>query len=127
MTYVDPAEQTVPRVRDSEDPLQATLFGPPADPPIEATPENFLAFMASDDGTHLIGWLLEDARYCLGRGDKRYSVLGALHAYRHTQKKPVNNSFAPWLSDLLVKRYPALGEIIERRQRRKPGPTDGGS
>ena len=134
--YTDPAEQIVPRVRDSEDPAQVTLFDvpdPPAGPEAEAytaedgKPEAFLAFMATDDGREMFTWLALDAHRARVRGDKRYSVLGSLHVYRATTHRRVNNSYAPWLSDELVSRYPALGEIIERRQRRKPGPTDGGS
>ena len=45
--------------------------------------------------------------------------------YRDTKKVRLNNNFSPWFADLLVAKHPQLIDIVERRVRRKIGPTLG--
>ena len=58
------------------------------------------------------------AQEAVMRGDKRFSVLGYIHAYRVLYRVRINNTYAPWVADELVREHPELLEIIERRKRK---------
>ena len=133
-TYMD--EELVPPAPKPEvvDPDQVNLFsgepkapptGPLADPYHHADnqPDRFVKFLQSEEGAVFMGRAESEAIVALSEGSRRFSVLGYLHLYRSLYKERVNNSFAPWVADELVARRPELIDIIERRTRRKQGPS----
>ena len=133
---VDPGDQNnSPQQREETfDPTQVGMFdeGDPPPPPTgpladpyhspDNRPEKFIAFMESDNGKTFMARAAGAALAALRQGDARFSVLGYIHTYRAIHSERVNNTFAPWVADELVRRHPDLVDLIERRKRRKEGP-----
>jgi hypothetical protein len=101
--------------------------GPEAEPHTreEGKPPAFQRFLESDDGKLFWEEIQSAALEAYRAGEKRFSPRGFLAHYRDTKKVRVNNVFSPWFADLLVAKYPALLDIIERRVRKKKGPEVG--
>jgi len=115
------------------DPDQVGLFDRPPPPPTgpladsysreEGKPHAFIKFMESEDGP--VFWrALEDAALdAFKRQETRFSPRGFLAHYRDTKKVRINNNFSPWFADQLVAEHPQLLDLIERRVRKKEGPS----
>ena len=101
--------------------LPAPPTGPAAEPyhKEDGTPEALRAFLATEEGQTFWYAALSEARAT--SQDDRFSVLGFIHDFRREHKVRVNNSFAPYLADLLVLEDPDLEAVIERRKRKKEG------
>ena len=84
-------------------------------------PEKFVAFLGTNVGVAFMRSAAGAAISALECGDKRFSVLGYIHEYRALNKVRINNTYAPWVADELVKRHPSLLDIIERRKRKVVG------
>ena len=84
-------------------------------------PEKFVAFLNSEIGVRFMKSVTRAALLAHKDGDRRFSVLGYIHEYRALMKERVNNSWAPYVADELVKRHPSLLAIIERRKRKVLG------
>lgn len=106
--------------------------GPQAEPfsRLDGAPEAFLAFLETEDGQRFWSWLVAQAMGALSRGEKRFSTRTSVALFRAVEKVRINDHFSPWFADLLVQEHPELVDIIERRARKKRGPTsadgDGG-
>jgi len=107
------------------------MFEPPTGPEAEpytegdGRPEKFVKWVQTGEGVQFMLTAIKRARLAMGT-DERFSVLGYVHAYRALKKVRINNTFAPWIADELVKRDPRLLDTIERRKRRKVGPDQPG-
>lgn len=88
----------------------------------DGRPEKFVAWIQTGEGVHFMLATIGAARRSMHTGD-RFSVLGYVHSYRETRSVRINNTFAPWIADELVKRDPGLLDTIERRARKKKGPS----
>jgi len=136
--FWDPGDQrrgSKPRREEVVDEAQGGLFdaapSPPTGPLAEAysreegKPPALAKFMESEDGPPFWRALQDAALDAFGREEKRFSPRGFLAHYRDTKKVRLNNNFSPWFADLLVAKHPQLIDIVERRVRRKIGPTLG--
>lgn len=99
--------------------------GPLADPHTreEGKPLGFVKFMESDDGAPFWRALQDAALDAFRRQETRFSPRGFLAHYRDTKKVRLNNNFSPWFADMLVTEHPHLIDIVERRMRKKAGPS----
>ena len=89
----------------------------------EGKPHAFTKFMESEDGPPFWQALQDAALDAFGHQQTRFSPRGFLAHYRDTKKVRINNNFSPWFADELVAKYPQLIDIIERRVRKKTGPS----
>lgn len=131
----DPGDQCDPVREKVADPDQANLFDGPPPPPTgpaaevysreEGKPDAFIKFTESEDGDPFWRALEAAALDAFARQETRFSPRGFLAHYRDTKKVRLNNNFSPWFADMLVTEHPELIDIIERRVRRKSGPTMG--
>lgn len=129
MTHIDAGEQTVARVERCSATLD--MFDAP-DPPTgpktdtdhripDSKDAAFGRWIATEDGRHFMAYAEAEALTAYHAGDRRWSALGYMHVYRATHKRPVNNTFAPFVADELVARHPELLNLIERRERKGRG------
>jgi len=114
------------------DTTQISLFNAPAPPTgptadkysrEEGKPHAFIKFMDSEDGPPFWMALQDAALDAFRRQEKRFSPRGFLAHYRDTKKVRINNNFSPWFADQLVAEHPQLLDLIERRVRKKEGPS----
>jgi len=89
----------------------------------EGKPSAFTAFMESADGTPFWRALEAAALDALARREARFSPRGFLAHYRDSKRVRINNNFSPWFADMLVAEHPQLVDIVERRVRKKTGPS----
>lgn len=123
-------DENMERRRTVDEQLEGLgLFESPPDPPTgpqaeaytreEGRPEAFDRFMATEEG-ETFWWAIRTAALAaLEEGEARFSARAFLSNYRHTRKVRINDHFSPWFADLLVATYPALLDIVERRERKK--------
>jgi hypothetical protein len=100
--------------------------GPDAEPykQEDGRPSAFLRFLETAEGAAFWESIQTAALEALEAGEKRFSPRSFLGNYRVTEKVRVNDHYSPWFADMLVKEYPDLLDIVERRERKKPGPFD---
>jgi len=127
---------STPTKEEVVDPQQIGMFSEPQAPPTpptgpvadpysreEGKPHAFIKFMESEDGP-LFWQALENAALdAFKRQETRFSPRGFLAHYRDTKKVRINNNFSPWFADQLVAEHPQLLDLIERRVRKKEGPS----
>ena len=113
-SYTDPGQPGAPRAPSPPSGPEAKTYGPD-----DGAPERFREFMESAEGKQAMEKMAEDALRALDRGETRFSV----RAWIDTQKVAINNAFCPRFADELVKRYPRLVDIVERRVRKAVATT----
>lgn len=80
----------------------------------------YLAWRGTPDGEAFWREMQNRALRAFHGGAQRISVNGLHDEVRRDLKIGSNNTWRPWLADDLVRRYPDLLAVIERRKRRKP-------
>lgn len=90
--------------------------GPLAQPytPADGRPARYVKFITSDEGRVFWNALVHAALQAKGRFSTRTFVA----MYRDQEKVRINDHFTVWLADDLLRHYPILSSIIERRVRR---------
>lgn len=100
--------------------------GPETDPftRSESTRQAYITWRFTEDGKRFWDVLVQLALDLAPNG--RVSINHIHDEARAVTQIRANNNFRPWLADELIRKYPKLERVIERRKRRKPSPVFGG-
>lgn len=110
--------------------MQSSLFppAPPSGPPTDVDAkfsdddfERYLEWKHSEDGKRACKYIVQLALADAKAGRARISVKMLIEVTRRALQVSLSNTFAPWIADDLVAKYPdELMSRIERRARFKP-------
>ena len=109
--------KTVPVPREIAEPPS----GPPGSVPHRRSGSRaaYLDWRATEEGQQVWRSIKDRAADALRHDEERIGTKGLVEATRALLKVPINNSYTGWLADDLIREYPGLEKLIERRVRKK--------